>query len=255
MESESRRILSEEQRAKIETMELNLRNKLQEVYTLTSNFNSVKQENESTQQSLAQTKDLLEQTDIILQTTKQGLQDETVLRQAHAATERQLHKIGVELLSTLESSVSDVSGLQSKLRRRSDLHNENKSTWEDCRDRVLDVAQSMNQKMSAFHSEHSNMLRNMSSRVEDCMEKELAAIERSRSVVGQSDKSFAVFEEKCKLQNFKNKDDMTGVLEEIKVLREDVQHKVGEGLNGLSSAAARISEEVIQELEEFDCEV
>ena len=44
---------------------------------------------------------------------------------------------------------------------------------------------------------------------------------------------------------------MNEVLEEIKVLREDVKTKVGEGLNRLSAAAARISGEVITELEQF----
>lgn len=41
-ESESRRILSEEQHARIETMEVNLRNKVQELFSLTNNFNILK---------------------------------------------------------------------------------------------------------------------------------------------------------------------------------------------------------------------
>ena len=45
------------------------------------------------------------------------------------------------------------------------------------------------------------------------------------------------------------------VLEEIKVLREDVKRKVGEGLNGLSAAAGRISAEVINELDSFQNQV
>jgi kinesin family protein 11 len=48
---------------------------------------------------------------------------------------------------------------------------------------------------------------------------------------------------------------MNEVLEEIKVLREDVKEKVGDGLNGLSAAAERISEEVIHELIDFHTQV
>src|SRR5579862_8952206 len=59
-ESESRRILSEEQRAKIETMEINLRNKVQELFSITSNFNNLKKDNEATKAILDQTKGVLE---------------------------------------------------------------------------------------------------------------------------------------------------------------------------------------------------
>ena len=48
---------------------------------------------------------------------------------------------------------------------------------------------------------------------------------------------------------------MNAVLEEIKILREDVKRKVGEGLNGLSIAAGRISAEVINELGAFHTQV
>jgi kinesin family protein 11 len=45
------------------------------------------------------------------------------------------------------------------------------------------------------------------------------------------------------------------VLEEIKTLREDVKNRVGEGLQGLSVAAERISAEVISELGLFHNQV
>ena len=50
-ESESRKILSEEQAARIETMEANLRNKVQEL-----NFTLLKKDNEGTRQLLDDTK-------------------------------------------------------------------------------------------------------------------------------------------------------------------------------------------------------
>jgi kinesin family protein 11 len=48
---------------------------------------------------------------------------------------------------------------------------------------------------------------------------------------------------------------MDAVLEEIKTLREDVKARVGEGLQGLSAAAERISAEVISELGAFHTQV
>src|SRR5436190_6761033 len=73
IESESRRILSEEQRAKIETMEVNLRNKVQELFSLTSNFNSLKKDNESTSAALDDAQDDLLKTELVLRDTKRNL--------------------------------------------------------------------------------------------------------------------------------------------------------------------------------------
>jgi kinesin family protein 11 len=67
VESESRRILSEEQKAKIETMEANLRNKVQELFSLTSNFNNLKKDNEGTKLILDETNGVLEKPRLFLQ--------------------------------------------------------------------------------------------------------------------------------------------------------------------------------------------
>ena len=63
--------------------------------------------------------------------------------------------------------------------------------------------------------------------------------------------AFSESEEQARKQTDHAHDQMNAVLEEIKVLREDVKRKVGDGLNGLSGAAARISGEVISELDQF----
>lgn len=255
VESESRRILSEEQRAKIETMEINLKTKVQEYLALTSNFNDMKKTNESTQTTLDQTKSLLEQTELILSKAQKNLKEETALRHAHQATEQKLHEVGSSLLSVIDQSVTDVSGLRSKIRRRSVLHKQNKNAWEDCTGRVLDVAKSVDDRMTLLHSQHSALIKCLTSRVEAFVSSELEALKKSRALFADQESSLSTFEEDSKAQNHRNRDTMNKVLEEIKVLREDVQVKVGEGLNGLSSAAARISGEVIQELQQFDSEV
>ncbi|EZF34379.1 hypothetical protein H109_02342 [Trichophyton interdigitale MR816] len=255
VESESRRILSEEQRAKIETMEINLKTKVQEYLALTSNFNEMKKNNESTRSTLDQTKSLLEQTELILSKAQKDLEEETLLRRAHQVTEQKLHDIGSNLLSVIDQSVTDVSGLHSKLRRRSVLHKQNKNAWEDCTARVLDVAKSVDGRMTLLHSQHSTLIKGLTARVEAFVNGELEALKRSRALFTETETSLSRFEEDSRRQNYKNRDTMNEVLEEIKILREDVQGKVGEGLNGLSSAAERISGEVIQELQQFDSEL
>ena len=117
-ESESRRILNEEQRDKIETMEANLKNKVHELFVLTTNFQSLKRDNEHVRVTLENTKGVLSKTELVLAHTKDSLAEETHLREAHEQTEKQLTAVGEDLLSTLDTTTDHVNRLHSKLRRR-----------------------------------------------------------------------------------------------------------------------------------------
>lgn len=255
VESESRRIVSEEQRAKIETMEASLRNKVQELFTLTSNFNNLKKDYEETQAALNETNDVLEKTEIILRDTKRNLAEEEMLRKAHQETEEKLRDVGTGLISTLDKTVKDVDGLHSKLRRRSDLHRINRETWEASTSEVVDVTTLVDARMEAFQSQHSSLLADFSNKISHFVTTELSNVSSSQSQLEEFRSLFDQAESEIKTQTSSAHDEMNNVLEEIKVLREDVKEKVGEGLNGLSAAAARISEEVIGELTEFHTQV
>ncbi|KAL2010845.1 hypothetical protein VTN00DRAFT_3563 [Thermoascus crustaceus] len=251
VESESRRIVSEEQRAKIETMEASLRNKVQELFTLTSNFNNLKKDHEETRAALNETNDVLEKTEIVLRDTKRNLAEEEMLRKAHQETEEKLRDVGTGLISTLDKTVKDVDGLHSKLRRRSDLHRINRETWEASTSEVVDVTTLVDARMEAFQSQHSSLLADFSNKISQFVTTELSNVSSSQSQLDEFRSLFDQAESEIKAQTSSAHDEMNNVLEEIKVLREDVKEKVGEGLDGLSAAAARISEEVIGELTEF----
>ena len=254
-ESESRRILSEEQQARIETMEANLRNKVQELFSLTSNFNLLKKDNDNTRQILDDTKDVLEKTEIVLADTRQNLQGETVLRKAHQDTEEQLKHVGGELLSALGQTVSDVGGLHSKIQRKADLHIINRESWEASQGKVSDVTQLVNANLKAFRLQQQKSVDTLSRRIQGFVEEELQKLGETQDFLRGKVTSFEASEAEVLQQTSGAKEDMDIVLEEIKYLREDVKRKVGEGLNGLSIAAGRISAEVINELGSFHTQV
>ncbi|KAF7715931.1 Uncharacterized protein PECH_005730 [Penicillium ucsense] len=251
MESESRRIVNEEQRAKIESMESSLRHKVQELFSLTANFNSLKQDNEHTQTRLKDTRSTLEQTESTLKSTSDKLDEETVLRKAHEATEKKLRDVGATLLSSLDTTVEDIHGLHAKIGRKNILDNENREIWEASTGEVSTVTQQIDARINGFQTQHAEILRNMSNRIDQFVVKELHAVQSTRSQLDDFAVSFDKVELDAKKQAHNAHDEMNEVLEEIKVLREDVKTKVGEGLNGLSAAAGRISEEVIGEFAEF----
>ncbi|KAK4694174.1 kinesin family member 11, partial [Lecanoromycetidae sp. Uapishka_2] len=250
-ESESRRILSEEQQARIETMEANLRNKVQELFSLSSNFNILKKENDNTRQVLDETKDILEQTEIVLAKTKQSLSDEATLRRAHQATEDQLNNVGGELISTLGRTVGDIDGLHSKIKRKSDLQNLNRQGWQASQNQVSDVTQLVESNLASFKNLQEQLVARLSSRMQEFVQEELQKLGATQELLEEKVSSFENSEKEVVQQTSGAKEDMNLVLEEIKYLREDVKRKVGEGLNGLSAAAGRISAEVISELGTF----
>jgi kinesin family member 11 len=251
VESESRRILSEEQGARIETLETSLRNKVQDLFSLTNSFNSLKRDNETTRLALESTKDVLMKTEIVLRDTEQLLDEETNLRKAHQATESELYGLGTGLITKLGESVQDLGSLHSKLRRRSDLHDLNRRTWESSTARVGEVARTVDEKVEGFRVEQSALLAAFSDRMERFLSSETEKIVCNQAFLNTRDADYAKVEKQFLEQTSGAHEDMNQVLEEIKVLREEVKSKVGEGLNGLSAAAARISGEVISELEHF----
>ncbi|KAL8761241.1 MAG: hypothetical protein Q9184_002621 [Pyrenodesmia sp. 2 TL-2023] len=250
-ESESRRILSEEQRDKIETMEVNLRNKVQELFTLTNSFSSLKKDSEATKQVLDETKGVLEKTEIVLANTRRNLAQESALRKAHQATEEQLNNLGGELIATLEKTVHDVGGLHSKIRRKVDLQGQNCQNWQSSQNQVMDVTRLVESSMEDFQKQQREQVFQLSDRMQTFVTEELQKLESTREFLDDKATSIRNSESEVIQQTTSAKENMHEVLEEIKVLREDVKRQVGEGLNGLSAAAGRISAEVINELSSF----
>jgi kinesin family protein 11 len=251
VESESRRILSEEQKSRIETMENSLRNKVQELFSLTNNFQNLKKNNESTRILLENTKDVLLQTEIVLRNTRENLAEETALREAHQKTENQLQTVGSGLISTLNSSVNDLGGLHAKIQRREDLHDSNKTLWQSSVAQVMDVSSLVDAKIEALQERHARLLASLTERIDGFVTSTTASLEQSQQRLESRRTEHSTIKEQVVEQSSQARDGMNNVLEEIKVLREEVKERVGEGLQGLSEAAAKISGEVITELDEF----
>jgi kinesin family protein 11 len=251
MENDSRRIVNEEQRAKIESMESNLRHKVQELFSLTSNFNNLKKDNEKTQAALEDTNDVLEKTEIVLKNTRALLEEEEMLRKAHEDTENRLYDIGTGLLSTLDRTVEDVDGLHAKLDRKADLDSANMRTWQTSTEEISSVTKEVDRRVEAFQVQHSKLLENVTEKINHFVSSELSQVQSTQSGLSNFSCLIDKAEHDVKAQTCSAHDQMNNILEEIKDLREEVKRKVGEGLNGLSAAAARISKDVIGEFTEL----
>ncbi|KAJ4286099.1 Kinesin- motor protein [Kalmusia sp. IMI 367209] len=253
--SESRRILSDEQRDKIETMEVNLRNKVEELFSLTTCFQNLKKDNEQTKLTLEGTKGILEKTEAVLTLTRQNLAEETELRKAHAKTESQLAEIGHEMLSTLGRTTSDIDGLRSKIRRKSDLQSQNRQHWANSQTQVVDTTLLVETRIFQFRNQQEEMMESLSTRMQGFVTDELDKLGASQTFLQEKMEAFGTSEREVNEQTVKARNDMNEVLEEIKTLREDVKQKVGAGLNELSAAAEKISANIITELDAFQTQL
>jgi kinesin family protein 11 len=197
------------------------------------------------------TKDVLVQTEIVLQNTRQNLAEETVLREAHQTTENRLQTVGTGLISTLNSSVNDLGGLHAKIQRREDLHDSNKSLWQSSVSQVFDVSSLVDAKIQTLQERHAGLLASLTERIDGFVSSTTAGLAQSQISLEDRQTAHRAIEKQVIQQSSEARDGMNSVLEEIKVLREEVKDRVGEGLQGLSEAAAKISGEVITELDEF----
>ncbi|KAF2007213.1 kinesin-domain-containing protein [Amniculicola lignicola CBS 123094] len=249
--SESRRILSDEQRDKIETMEINLRNKVEELFTITSTFSNLKKDHEITKLNLEGTKGILEKTEVVLQHTRQNLAEESMLRKEHEKTEKELVDLGQGMISTLGKTTSDIEGLRSKIRRKSDLQTRNREHWQSSKSTVSDTTLLVEDRIQQLQEQQQRMMDSLSTRMQTFVGDELEKLGVSQSFLEEKMKAFETSEREVNEQTSKARDEMNDVLEEIKTLREDVKQNVGAGLNELATTAEKISAHIITELDAF----
>lgn len=251
VQNESRRILTEEQAARIGTLETNLRHKVQELFSLTSSFMGLKKEHEGTKIQLEETQGVLDQTELVLAATQKTLDEETHIRMAHQKTEEKLTNLGGELISTLQRTVGDVGGLRAKNKRKSDLQDLNRSTWAMSQDQVADVTELVEIRVQDFRRTQEEHISSVSRRMQTFVREEIQQLASTQTFLDANFHNFEAARNDLLEQKDRSKEDMDNVLEEIKVVRDNIKDRVGESLSAIAAAAERIAADVLSELDTF----
>lgn len=250
-ESTSRKILNEEQLRKIEVMENSLKATREQFENNLRLLVALKREMEGTKNVLEETRGTLAVTEGVLESTRKDLQEETVLRQAHEGTEKELDSIGHGLIERLGETVQDVSGLHGKIRRMADLEVINHTSWMRNVNQVASVTRLVENEINLFTEEQQKVAGAVTERMALFVETEVAKLDAAYKYIETRLENFNKGETALSGETEKAKDEMNAVLEGIKVLREEVKTRVGEGLKGLNDAAQRISAEVVEDLAKF----
>ncbi|GFG16440.1 putative Kinesin family protein [Aspergillus lentulus] len=254
MECESRKIINDEQISKIKMIESSLQNKNRELLTLTSRFNDLKQDNEKIHLELRQTKDVLEQTQIVLKNAKEQLEEEKTVRKAHQNTEHRLYDIGNSLLTTLDETVNDVDGLHAKLKRKSELDGENRRIWRTSTAEVSHVTEQVDLHLNDFHANHSKVLDSISTKVQELLDSDMNAVHTALSQLREFSISLDNAQAGTEAKLSGAHDEMNSVFGELRALSESVKAKIN-GLAALSTAITQSSREVAEAFLKFDAQL
>ncbi|KAK9479038.1 P-loop containing nucleoside triphosphate hydrolase protein [Lipomyces japonicus] len=253
-ESESRRILVDEQKVKIEVMENQLKNSREQYEQSMRSLFDTKKELEFTTHELNNAQKTLDRTEKDLITAQKTLDDEILLRSAYETTERELTRVGNGLIQTVKSAALDISNLHTTVEKKEELLVTNKSIFEHSQNTVLEANRHFEARVSAYSAAQNQFYEAASEKLKGLLLTETSKLSEMYKHVGELLLRFDRDENSLKQLMSASKSDMNQVIEDIKVLRDDIKENVGKGLEGLSHASEKIQEELMNQIEVFQAE-
>ena len=254
-QNESNKLLTEEQQRKIDAMNEQIRVAKENFEETMASLTETKRELERTSKTLDLTQGKLDQTERTLSETTTNLENETCLRKAHQSGEENLDQVAKVLKATLQSTISDVHALHSKVDRKRSVEERNRATWTACSRDIQQAGQLIDATIQSYGKAQSLHLQSVSDRMTEFVVREMKLfsdghqyIENQMSVLGKrQDQVNGGFDSA--------KTDMDEVLAEIATIRQEVKSRLGLGLTSLNKAAERIAEEIACRMGEFQQEV
>lgn len=254
-ESESRRIVIEEKAAKMETLESKLRNKTQELFSLVSSFTGLKEDHKATKAQLDETRSVLDQAKNTLAVTQNALTKETCQREAHARTEEELSRIGVDLISKLDQAANDMAGLHAKNRSISDLQSINRAIWATSQTQVAEVTSVVEQRARELQEEERQHISAISKCIDTFVDQEVEKFSSAQAFLEEHLGQLADSKRRLLSQEQESKTRIDDLLDSIKETRDATKDRVGESLQFISRAAEKLAADVSSEMTEFHNQV
>lgn len=140
----------------------------------------------------------LEKTLEELTKTKQILEEETILRQAHAHTETKLNSIAAGMRSTLSTSVKDIKGLHEKLERKTMIERENREALAEFQEKLLALSGELGDRIEQFGANQGGLLTSVTQRMDEAFKEATEGAECAKAFVTaqleRMDKAMASFQ-------------------------------------------------------------
>ncbi|KAK6350935.1 kinesin motor protein cin8 [Orbilia javanica] len=250
-ENDTRKTLVEEHERKIAVLEQQLRTARENLEKNLKSFTELKKDYESQTVSLEETREALFSTETSLVLATQELSDEQLISKAYKLTEAELSTKAHHLVSVASAAIRDVDGLHAKVGRQEELQEQNKATWEYTKQQTFDITSLVEGEIKKFIKEQTKLQDGVAARMDSFIQLQTEKLARAYSSLDEGLEKLEVAKQSATGTARDAADEMNLVLEEIKVLRDDVKVKIGEGMRSMSSAAEKIAGEVVRELEGF----
>ncbi|BFZ63070.1 Kinesin-related motor protein [Saitoella coloradoensis] len=250
-ESESRRLLAEEGQRRIEVIEASLKSTREQFDQNMLLLTNTKRELTETSKTLADTQTTLEGTEKNLEVTKKAWVEENVLRKAHQTTEFELDTVAQELRGTVGATVKDVEGLHAKVDRKAEVEAYNQNAFKNLQGRAKQMTEELDKGILDFTKKQDIFAAGLEEKVSEFVAAEAKKLADGQVYVESALSKFAQSKQELEGNLGAAKEDMSGVLGEIKTLREGISVKLNEALTGLNGATERIATEVITEIVQF----
>lgn len=246
-ESETRRILLEEQTAKVDAQEAILKHKAQEFLELKTSFLGLEKDHKGTMTQLDDTRDILEQVEVVLAETRKNLFRETESRKAHQETENKLARIGDDLINKMHKTTGDIKGLHAKDKRRSDLQSVNREAWGSSQGQVSKVTSLVQGRLEDLQTRQMSAMENVSSHMRSFGE-ELGELSSTEFLLEDHLSRFERSKAELMQHRQQSKDAMDETLDGIKETRDLVKERVGGSLQAIQRVAEQMAADVLNEL-------
>lgn len=250
-ENDTRKTLVEEHERKIAVLEQQLRTARENLEKNLKSFTDLKKEYESQTLSLEETREALFSTETSLVLTRQELSDEQLITKAYKLTEAELSTKAHNLVSVASAAIRDAEGLHAKVGRQEDLQEQNKATWDYTKQQTFDITSLVEGEIKKFIKEQGKLQDGVAARMDSFIQLQADKLAKAYSSLDEGLEKLEVARQSATGTAREAADEMNLVLEEIKVLRDDVKVKVGEGMRSMSTAAEKIAGDVVRELEGF----
>ncbi|KAF9904746.1 kinesin motor protein cin8 [Linnemannia zychae] len=193
----------------------------------------------------------LEETLGELTKTKQILEEETLLRQAHAHTETKLNSIAAGLRSTLSTSVKDIKGLHEKLERKTIIERENREALAEFQEKLLALSGELGGRIEQFGANQSGLLTSVTQRMDEAFKEATGGAESARAFVTtqleRMDKAMASFQ----VLDFSGTEGGLAFKKEFETLRAETYEYLSSASQSTASSATEGFDSLKEALAEY----
>jgi kinesin family protein 11 len=110
-------------------------------------------------------------------------------------------------------------------------------------------------RIGEFQEEQQEHISSVGERMGNFVDEELRKLSSTQAFLDEHLNTFAGSKKELLESKQKSKEDMDGVLEEIKVVRDTVKERMGESLQSISHSAERIAADMMSEMTAFHGQV